>query len=112
MNWAEPVTPPSATATPGTARIAGSIDSEMGLRTAPAAAFSSNAAAGAVRKPISESMLPAILAVPGVAVAEGGVTGSAQFIAANGKAVTTGGAPMIGMSYSADQRCTTFRSSG
>ena len=68
------------------------------------AAFSSNAAAGAVRKPISESILPAILVVPGVAVAEGGVTGSAQFIAANGKAVTTGGAPMIGMSFAADQR--------
>ncbi len=73
------------------------------------AAFPTSGAAGAIRKPIPESIIAAVKDVPGVAVAEGGVSGYAQFIAPNGKAVTTGGAPTIGLSYGADRRLSSLR---
>jgi putative ABC transport system permease protein len=68
------------------------------------AAFSGENAGTATRNPIPESILPSIKAVPGVEVAEGGVTGYAQFVAPDGKAVTTQGAPTIGSSFTTDQR--------
>ena len=61
------------------------------------AAFTGNA--GAVRNPIPESVAAGVRAVPGVAAANGAVTGYAQFVAPDGKAVTTGGAPTIGLSF-------------
>src|SRR5450631_1749682 len=66
------------------------------------AAFSNNAANGggtANRKPISESIVTEVRRIPGVAYAQGTVTGYAQFVAPDGKAVTTGGAPTIGLSF-------------
>jgi putative ABC transport system permease protein len=73
------------------------------------AAFTSTSGSYAVRKPISESILAAIKAVPGVATAEGGVGGYAQFIAPNGKPVTTGGAPTIGMSLAPNPQFSSLR---
>src|SRR5271165_6942804 len=58
------------------------------------AAFTGNL--GAVRNPIPESVAATVRAVPGVAAANGTVGGYAQFVAPDGKAVTTGGAPTIG----------------
>ena len=64
------------------------------------AVFSSNApGGGAVRDPIAESLLSRVRRVPGVAVAAGTVAGYAQYIAKDGKAITTGGAPTIGLSF-------------
>jgi putative ABC transport system permease protein len=54
---------------------------------------------GAVRNPIPESVGTAVRAVPGVAAANGTASGTAQFVAPDGKAVTTGGAPTIGTSF-------------
>src|SRR5437867_1172428 len=48
--------------------------------------------AGAAER-VPESLLPGIRAVPGVRVAEGGVSGYAQLVDKQGKAITTGGAP-------------------
>jgi putative ABC transport system permease protein len=53
-----------------------------------------------VRAPMPASVLDQVKAVNGVAAAEGSVSGYAQFIGKNGKPVTTGGAPTLGVSLS------------
>ena len=64
------------------------------------AAFSGNDNSGtAVRNPIPESIAVAVRRLPGVAYAEGSVSGYAQFVAPDGKAITTGGAPTLGFSF-------------
>jgi putative ABC transport system permease protein len=55
-----------------------------------------------VREPMPASVLDQVTAVPGVRVAEGNVTGYAQFVGKDGKPVTTGGAPTLGVSFAAD----------
>lgn len=74
------------------------------LQVRGVAAFSNQSGAMAVREPFSESLLAKIKSVPGVEVAEGSVGGYAQYVAKDGKAVATGGAPTIGMTYGQDQR--------
>ena len=54
---------------------------------------------GAVRNPIPQSVAATVRRVPGVVAANGSVSGYAQFVAPDGKAVTTGGAPTIGTSF-------------
>jgi putative ABC transport system permease protein len=66
------------------------------------AAFANNAqggGGGAVRKPIAQSILADVRRVPGVSYAEGTVSGYAQFVARDGKAVSSGGAPTLGVSF-------------
>jgi putative ABC transport system permease protein len=53
---------------------------------------------GQTRDPMPASLLDKVKAVDGVKVAEGSVTGFAQFIGKDGKPVTTGGAPTLGVS--------------
>jgi putative ABC transport system permease protein len=53
---------------------------------------------GETRDPMPASLLDKVEAVDGVKVAEGSVTGFAQFIGKDGKPVTTGGAPTLGVS--------------
>ena len=68
---------------------------------------------GEVRDPIPEEVLNEVKAVDGVKVAEGSVTGFAQFVDKDGKPVTTGGAPTLGVSISSApelQAGTTVRS--
>src|SRR5215469_15437450 len=57
-----------------------------------------------VRRLIPASILPAVSAVPGVAAAEGQVGGYAQFVAPDGKAVGTSGAPTLGVSFTPNSR--------
>ncbi|HEX2159986.1 MAG TPA: FtsX-like permease family protein [Actinomycetes bacterium] len=57
---------------------------------------------GEVRDPMPASLLERIRAVDGVRVAEGNVTGYAQLVGRDGKAVTTGGAPSLGVSFNSD----------
>ena len=74
------------------------------------AAFSDNPAnGGAVRKPIPDSVLTTVQKVPGVAYAAGTVTGYAQFVTQDGKAVTTGGAPTIGLSFDPNPQLSALR---
>ncbi len=63
----------------------------------------------ATRNSIPESLLAEVRAVPGVAAADGSVTGYAQYIAPDGKAVSTGGAPTLGLSFDPDQRISQLR---
>lgn len=67
------------------------------------AAFTESAG-GAVRKPIPDSIAATVGAVPGVQYAGGTVSGLAQFVARDGKAITTGGAPTVGLSYEPNQQ--------
>jgi putative ABC transport system permease protein len=53
----------------------------------------------AVRNELPESLLATVRGVPGVSAAEGQVTGYAQYIGRNGKAIQTGGAPTLGVSF-------------
>ncbi len=53
----------------------------------------------ATRNPLPESVLGTVRRVPGVAVADGQVQGYAQFVARDGKAIATGGAPTLGVSF-------------
>ncbi|HXY27130.1 MAG TPA: FtsX-like permease family protein [Acidimicrobiales bacterium] len=68
------------------------------------AVFSESHGSGAARPQISESLLHTVRSVPGVDVAEGSVSGYAQFVAPDGKAVTTNGAPTIGTSLNPSPR--------
>ena len=52
-----------------------------------------------VRNPIPESIANRVRVVPGVAAAEGAISGYAQLIAPGGKAVNTTGAPTLGVSF-------------
>jgi putative ABC transport system permease protein len=70
---------------------------------------SSGPGAGAVRNNIPESILPKVRAVPGVQLAEGNVTGFAQYVDKQGKAVTTGGAPTLGISFDPNQQLSALR---
>lgn len=68
------------------------------------AAFSNAGDPGATRKPIPQSIATKVRQIPGVADAEGTVTGYAQFVAPSGKAIVNGGAPTLGMSYDPNAR--------
>jgi putative ABC transport system permease protein len=57
---------------------------------------------GETRDPMPAALLERIQAVDGVRVAEGNVTGYAQLVGKDGKAVTTGGAPSLGVSFNQD----------
>jgi putative ABC transport system permease protein len=57
---------------------------------------------GEVRDPMPASLLEQVRQVDGVRVAEGSVTGYAQLVGKDGKAVTTGGAPSLGVSFNQD----------
>jgi putative ABC transport system permease protein len=62
-----------------------------------------------VRNPIPESLLPQIRQVTGVGAAEGSVAGYAQFVSPDGKAIATGGAPTLGISYDPNQQISALR---
>ncbi|MFC6883178.1 MULTISPECIES: ABC transporter permease [Actinomadura] len=53
---------------------------------------------GDQRRPMPAALRDRIARVPGVRAAEGGVSGYAQMVGRDGKAVTTGGAPTLGIS--------------
>ena len=58
-------------------------------------------AAGSAQR-VPASLVPVIQGVPGVRVAEGNIGGYAQLIDKHGKAITTGGAPTLGTSWTSD----------
>jgi putative ABC transport system permease protein len=65
--------------------------------------------ANATRNELPESLLATVRHVPGVAAAEGEVEGYAQFIARDGKAIQTGGAPTLSVSFDSDQQLSSLR---
>ena len=75
------------------------IYSNVDFEVRGVAAFADQQGAGAVRQPISDTLLPKVAAVPGVGASEGLVGGYAQFVDKHGKAITTGGAPTLGTTF-------------
>ena len=63
----------------------------------------------ATRNNVPESLVATVQGVPGVAAASGSVTGYAQYIGPDGKAIASGGAPTIGLSFDPDQRISALR---
>jgi putative ABC transport system permease protein len=64
------------------------------------AAFNENSADGGFgRNAIPQSIVNTVRAVPGVGYAEGNVSNIAQFVARDGKAISNGGAPTLGLSF-------------
>jgi putative ABC transport system permease protein len=60
--------------------------------------------ANATRNELPESLLATVRGVPGVQAAQGEVTGYAQFVARDGKAISTGGAPTLAVAFDPDQQ--------
>src|ERR1700691_47261 len=58
----------------------------------------------AQRNNVPESPVATVQGVPGVAAAGGSVTGIAQYIGPDGKAIANGGAPTLGLSFDPDPR--------
>jgi putative ABC transport system permease protein len=58
---------------------------------------------GATRNTVPQSILSTVRGVPGVAEAEGSVTGFAQYIGHDGKAISSGAAPSLGVSFDPNQ---------
>jgi putative ABC transport system permease protein len=69
----------------------------------------SSSSGGAVRNPIPESVLADVRSVPGVETAAGSVGGYAQFVSRAGKAISSGHAPTLGLSFDADSRISVLR---
>jgi putative ABC transport system permease protein len=65
--------------------------------------------ANAVRNPIRASLLTTIRGIPGVQAAQGEVEGYAQFVARDGKAIQTGGAPTLGLAFDPDSQLSNLR---
>ena len=63
----------------------------------------------AQRNNIPESLVATVQGVPGVAAASGTVTGYAQYVGTDGKAIANGGAPTLGLSFDPDQRISALR---
>jgi putative ABC transport system permease protein len=74
-----------------------------------AAFTASSGGALAARPSIPESVLSSVRRVPGVAVADGSVTGYAQYVGHDGKAISTGGAPNLGLSFNPDRQLSALR---
>ena len=69
--------------------------------------------AGVQRNAVPSSLVPKVQALPGVAAAVGSVQGNnVQFVAPDGKAISTGGAPTLGISFDTDQRVSALRLTG
>ncbi len=88
----------------------GNVYQNVDFQVRGTAAFSNNSGAGgAVRKPIPQSIVATVRHVPGVAYAEGTVGGYAQFVSPNGKAISNGGAPTLGLSFDPNSKLSSLR---
>lgn len=88
----------------------GNVYQHVDFQVRGVAVFSSDApGGGAVRKPVPESLLKTVQSVPGVAVAEGNVSGYAQYVTPQGTAVSTGGAPTLGVSFDPNDELSALR---
>ncbi len=77
----------------------GSIYQKIDFQVRGVAQFKNESASGAVRDPMPESVLVTVRGVPGVEAASGVVGGYAQFVSHDGSAISTGGAPTLGVDF-------------
>jgi putative ABC transport system permease protein len=90
------------------AGLFGNIYSKIDFQVRGVAQLGANSA-NAVRDPIPESLLATVRAVRGVETADGTVEGYAQFVAPDGKAIETTGAPTLGINYNDDPQISVLR---
>ena len=83
--------------------------SSVDVYVKPHAEFESITDYGSGGPSLPESLIEEIRRVPGVASAEGAVSGYAQFVDKDGKAVTPMGPPTLGMSWTRDSGLSTVR---
>jgi putative ABC transport system permease protein len=76
--------------------LVGNVYSKLDFEVRGVAQFSGS---GASRNPLPESLLAKVRHVPGVASAEGIVSGYAQFVARDGKPIANGSEPTLGQNY-------------
>jgi putative ABC transport system permease protein len=81
--------------------LIGNIYQNVDFQVRGVAQFSGNSA---VRNPIPQSLLATVRRVPGVEAAAGGVEGYAQFVAPDGKPISTGSEATLGISFDPDQQ--------
>jgi putative ABC transport system permease protein len=79
--------------------LIGNVYSKLNFEVRGVAQFSGS---GAMRNPLPASVLAKVQRVPGVADAQGVVSGYAQFVAPDGKPIANGGEPTLGESYVTD----------
>jgi putative ABC transport system permease protein len=81
--------------------LIGNVYSKLDFEVRGVAQFSGSSA---TRNPLPESLLAKIQRVPGVADAQGIVSGYAQYVARDGKPIANGSEPTLGQSYVSDPR--------
>ncbi len=81
--------------------LIGNIYQNVDFQVRGVAQFSGGSA---VRNPIPDSLLATVRRVPGVEAADGGVEGYAQFVAPDGKPISTGSEATLGISFDPDRQ--------
>jgi putative ABC transport system permease protein len=89
----------------------GNIYQNIDFEVRGVAAFTASSGGGlAARASVPDSVLSTVRRVPGVAIAEGSVQGQpAQYVAHDGKPISTGGAPNIGVSFNPYRQLSALR---
>jgi len=85
------------------------INAGVDVSVRAASGFGENTSDEAARDTVPAAVLDTVKRVPGVAVAEGQVGGYAQLIDKDGKAVTTTGAPTLGVSWTSERDLSPLR---
>ncbi len=73
------------------------------------AAFNQQSGGAAIRKPFSDSLLSSVRQVPGVQYVDGAVGGYAQYIAKDGRAIVTTGAPTFGLTFAQQRQLSSLK---
>lgn len=79
--------------------LVGTIYKNIDFQVRGVAQFPTSNAATAVRNPVPGPLLATVRSVPGVAAAEGGVSGYAQFVAPNGTPISNSSEPTLGQNF-------------
>ena len=85
------------------------INAGVDVSVRAASGFGQQGSAQTGRDTVPASLLETVKQVPGVQIAEGGVAGYAQLVDRNGKAVSTGGAPTLGVSWTTERTLSPLR---
>jgi putative ABC transport system permease protein len=85
------------------------INAGVDVSVRAASGFGQDTSADTARDTVKAPVLDIVKRVPGVAAAEGAVSGYAQLVDKSGKAITTTGAPTLGVSWTTDRALSALR---
>lgn len=89
--------------------LVGTIYKNIDFQVRGVAQFPTKDAATAERNPIPESLLDVVRRVPGVAAAQGDVSGYAQFVAPGGRLISSKGEPTLGVNFDPNPKVSSLR---